>query len=109
LMWETGDDPEELALRMASLEAVTEGNDKDYPLNHPPPQYLFDLNIYYRGALAVHALREEVGDEAFFAGLQEYFRRFGGRTASDADLRVVMEESAGRSLDTYYNEWFPGS
>lgn len=109
LMWETGDDPEELALRMAALEGIVEGNDKEYPLNHPPPQYLFELNIYYKGALAVHALREEMGDEVFFAGLQEYFRRYGGRTASDAEFRAVMEESLGRSLQAYYDEWFPGS
>jgi aminopeptidase N len=86
---------------------VVDGNDKSYPLNHPPPEYLFELNIYFQGALAVHALREDMGDEAFFDGLRQYFQRFGGKTASDAEFRAVMEESAGRSLETYFNEWFP--
>jgi aminopeptidase N len=107
LMWETNDDPEEMALRIASLQSVVEGNQKSYPLNHPPPEYLFELNIYFKGALAVHALREEMGDNAFFGGLRLYIQRFGGTTASDADFREVMEEAAGRSLETYFNEWFP--
>jgi len=107
LMWETNDDPEEMALRIAALQSGVDGNDKSYPLNHPPPEYLFELNIYFQGAVAVHALRLEMGDEAFFNGLRQYFQRFGGKTASDADFRAVMEESAGRSLETYFSEWFP--
>jgi aminopeptidase N len=107
LMWETNDDPEEMALRMAALQSVVEGNDKSYPLNHPPKEYLFELNIYFQGALAVHALREEMGDEAFFNGLRHYIQRFGGKTASDEDFRTVMEEASGRSLETYFSEWFP--
>jgi aminopeptidase N len=107
LMWETGDDPEELALRIASLESIVEGNDKDYPLHHPPPHYLFDLNVYFEGAVAVHALRAEMGDDAFFRGLRAYFQLYGGGTASDAEFRAVMEEAAGRSLESYFSQWFP--
>lgn len=107
LMWENRADPEELELQMAAIESVVEGNDKYYPLNNPPPEYLFELNVYYQGALAVHALRQEMGDEAFFSGLQTYFQRYGGGTASDAQFRSVMEESAGRPLDDYFQTWFP--
>jgi aminopeptidase N len=106
LMWETGDDPEAMALRVASLQSVVEGNDKHYPLLNPPPQYLFDLNIYFQGAVVVHALREEVGDDAFFTGLRAYFSRYGGKTASDAQFQAVMEESAGISLDPFFSQWF---
>ncbi|MGD2078865.1 MAG: M1 family metallopeptidase [Chloroflexota bacterium] len=109
LMWETRDDPEELELQMAAIESVVEGNDKSYPLHNPPPEYLFELNVYYQGAMAIHALRQEVGDEAFFGGLRTYFERYGGGVASDAEFRAVMEESAGRSLEAYFNNWFPGS
>ena len=107
LMWETREDPEELELQMAAVESVVEGNDKNYPLNNPPPGYLFELNVYYQGAMAVHALRQEMGDEAFLGGLRAYFERYGGGVASDAQFRAVMEESAGRSLDNYFNTWFP--
>ena len=99
--------PRALDPQMAAVASVVEGNDKSYPLNDPPAEYLFELNVYFQGAMAVHALRQEMGDEAFFGGLRTYFERFGGGTASDADFRAVMEESAGRSLDSYYQQWFP--
>ena len=52
----------------------------------------------------VHALRQEVGDAAFFAGLRTYFQRHGGGTASDAAFQVIMEEAAGYSLDAFFAE-----
>jgi aminopeptidase N len=107
LMWEDRNDPEELELQMVALGSVVEGNDKQYPLDHPPPEYLFELNVYFQGALAVHALRQEMGDEAFFTGLRNYFARYGGGTASDDQFQEMMEQAAGVSLEAFFDEWFP--
>lgn len=107
LMWENRHDPEELELQMAAVGSVVEGNDKHYPLNQPPPEYLFELNVYFEGALAAHALHREIGDEAFFSGLRTYFQSYGGSTASDAQFKAVMEAAAGRSLDELFAQWFP--
>jgi aminopeptidase N len=49
-----------------------------------------------------------MGDEAFLTGLRTYMARYGGRTASDAQFKDVMEEAAGRSLEAYFQQWFPG-
>ena len=107
LMWQTRGDPEELELMMAGVQSSVEQNNKDYALRNPPPQYLFEFNIYFEGALVVHALRQEVGDEAFFQGLRTYFERYGGGTASDAQFQEVMEKAAGFSLDPFFAQWFP--
>jgi aminopeptidase N len=107
LMWETQDDPEEMELLMASVQSRVEENNKHYPLRNPPPEYLFEFDVYFEGALIVHALRQEVGDEAFFEGLRAYFERYGGRTASDAQFQAVMEEAAGFSLAPFFEQWFP--
>ena len=107
MMWENRNDPEELELQMAAVSSIVEGNDKHYPLNQPPPEYLFELNVYFEGATVAHALRQEMGDEAFFKGLRNYFARFGGGTASDAQFKTVMEEAAGVPLDAFFAEWFP--
>ncbi|HEX6386306.1 MAG TPA: M1 family metallopeptidase [Anaerolineae bacterium] len=105
LMWEHRDDPEELELEIEGIRAAVAENEPHYPLGNPPPERLFGFNTYFGGALLVHALREEVGDEAFFAGLRDYFQRYGGGTASDAEFQAVMEEAAGRSLDAFFTEW----
>ena len=109
LLWFTRDDPEALELEILGVEGVVGGNNRDYALDNPPPAYLFEFNVYYKGALAVHALRQEMGDQAFFAGLRAYLSRYGGGTASDAEFRAVMEEAAGRSLESYFATWFPAS
>jgi aminopeptidase N len=106
-MWATGDDPEALDQHMASVAAAVEENDQNYPLNYPPPEYLFEFDVYQRGSLLVHALRREIGDEGFLRGLRLYFDRYGGGTASDADFRAVMEEASGEELDAFFDGWFP--
>ncbi|HID54296.1 MAG TPA: hypothetical protein EYP41_19940 [Anaerolineae bacterium] len=53
----------------------------------------------------IHELRQEVGDEAFFAGLQMYFAEYGGGTASDAQFQAVMEEASGQSLEAFFEKW----
>ena len=36
-------------------------------IGDPGPELLFDIAVYYRGAMTLHALRLEIGDENFFA------------------------------------------
>jgi aminopeptidase N len=109
IMWETRDDLEDLELQIEGARAGVEGNELNFPLDNPPAEYLFNYNVYYGGAVAVHELRQEVGDEAFFAGLHLYFQRYGGGTASDAEFQAVMEEASGKLLTAFFNEWFPKS
>ncbi|MCA9992495.1 MAG: hypothetical protein KDE29_16015, partial [Anaerolineales bacterium] len=66
---------------------------------------LLAFDAYNRGAVMVHELRQEMGDEAFFGGLRAYFARYGGGTASQADFQAVMEEAAGFSLEAFFTRW----
>lgn len=105
LLWEHREDPEALELEIEAIRSAVEGNDKSYPLRNPPANFLFEFNIYYQSTLLVHALRQEMGDEAFFNGLRLYFERYGGGTASDAEFQGVMEEALERSLQPFFDEW----
>lgn len=109
IMWETRDDPENLELQIEGARSSVEANELNFPLGNPPAEYLFNFNVYYGGAVAVHELRQELGDEAFFNGLRLYFQRYGGGTASDAQFQAVMEEASGKSLGAFFAEWFPKS
>lgn len=109
ILWETRDDPEALELQIEGARASVEANGLDFPLGNPPTEYLFNFNVYYGGAVAVHELRQEMGDDAFFAGLRLYFQRYGGGTASDAEFQAVMEEAAGKSLTPFFAQWIPKS
>jgi aminopeptidase N len=50
-------------------------------------------------------LHEEIGDEAFFAGLRIFLERYGGGDAGFEDFRNAMEEAAGRSLEDAFAQW----
>lgn len=105
-LWEFRDDPEGLALQMEGIRAFLEDSGNlGKPLRNPAPPELFSAHTYVGGALMVHDLRQEMGDEAFFTGLQNYFAQYGGGTASDEQFVAVMEAAAGKQLDAFFAEW----
>ncbi|MCD6033914.1 MAG: Peptidase rane alanine aminopeptidase, partial [Thermomicrobiales bacterium] len=61
--------------------------------------------VYGRGGLTLHALRREVGDEAFFAILQEWTARYHNGNAETADFVALAEEVSGRELDALFDKW----
>jgi hypothetical protein len=105
-MWETRDNPAALAQRIAGYQQTLAADPSGFPLNDPPPEQMFGRDSYIKGAVVAHALRQEVGDAAFFAGLRLYFERYGGGTASQAEFQAALEEAAGMSLDDFFAEAF---
>lgn len=78
------------------------------PPGSPPPSNLFSPAVYFRGGLALHALRLTVGDDAFFEILRTYIDRFGGKTASTADFVAVSEEVSKQELGDFFDDWIYG-
>ena len=62
-------------------------------------------NTYQKGAWVLHMLRGLMGDESFWAGIREYYRRFRDRNASTQDFRQVMEEFSGEDLSWFFQQW----
>ena len=60
---------------------------------------------YKKGSWTLHMLRGVVGDEAFWSGIREYYRLYRDKNASTADFRRVMEETSGRDLAWFFDEW----
>ena len=78
----------------------------DYgPPGNPSADNLFDRANYVRGAMVLHALRGEIGDEAFLRVLREYVARHAGGNVTTADFIAVAEEIAGRGLDALFDAW----
>ena len=71
----------------------------------PQPLGLFDDAVYDRGAAAIHALRQQVGDDAFFAATRLWLTRYKGSTATTEDFQRVYEEVSGQDLDAFFNTW----
>lgn len=60
---------------------------------------------YSKGALFLHALREDMGELAFWNGLRRYTQHNAGHSVRSADLQLAMEISAGRSLTPLFDRW----
>jgi len=61
--------------------------------------------IYQKGAWTLHMLRGVVGDDAFQAGIREYYRQHVNANATTADFRRVMEEASGQPLGWFFDQW----
>jgi len=61
--------------------------------------------VYQKGGWALHMLRGQIGNDKFWAGIREYYRRFRDGNASTADLREVMEETSGTDLGWFFQQW----
>jgi hypothetical protein len=66
---------------------------------------LYDYQTYTRGAQFWAALRVAIGDEAFFALIEQWQTRFAGQSRTGADLKALAEELSGRDLTAFYTDW----
>ncbi len=77
---------------------------------YPPPgspgsSALFSPSVYTRGALALHAVREVIGDGPFLATLRAYHERHAAGVATTQDFVAVAEEVSGAALDDLLAVW----
>jgi aminopeptidase N len=68
-------------------------------------QLNFDGITYAKGAAVLKQLAAWVGRDAFFAGIQAYFRRHAWGVTSLPDLLAALETSSGRDLAAWGREW----
>ncbi|WP_167618258.1 M1 family metallopeptidase [Maribellus sediminis] len=66
---------------------------------------LLNANSYQKASWFLHMLRNKLGDETFFKGLQNYYAAFRNSTALTADFRKVMEEVSGEDLQGFFDQW----
>lgn len=74
-------------------------------IGDPGPYGIFSTQVYNRGAATLHALRVQVGDEAFFAGAQLWLSRYDDSAATAEDFQAVFEEVSGQDLGEFFRTW----
>jgi aminopeptidase N len=61
--------------------------------------------VYDKAGWVLHMLRRRVGDDAFWSGIREYYRRFRNAHATSDDFRQVMEGASGQALGPFFDQW----
>ncbi len=69
---------------------------------------MFDGHSYNKGGRILHMLRNYLGDEAFFKGLNLYLTSNKFKAAEFHNLRMAFEEVSGEDLNWFFNQWFLG-
>src|SRR5690606_33683679 len=66
---------------------------------------LYSYQTYTRGAHAWEALRQYIGEDAYFTLIREWMVQKGGTSQSVASLQAFAEEISGKDLDAFFAEW----
>ena len=64
--------------------------------------------VYLNGAVFLEALREEMGDEAFFGFLKDYVGQMSGKIATREDFFRILEEHTQADLEPLMEAYFEG-
>jgi aminopeptidase N len=96
------------AQRLTDLEAQPPSRTDlwDPPANAiPNPSELFATAVYTRGAMALEALRQRVGDPTFYDILSTWAAQHAYLNADTADFIALAEEKSGLQLDDLFNKY----
>lgn len=63
---------------------------------------------YSKGGAVIHTLRETLGDEVFWKGINIYLNRYKFASVETTDLQKSMEEASGKKLDWFFDQWVYG-
>lgn len=67
--------------------------------------------VYAKGALFFHAMRQQMGEEAFTRFLQDYYATYRYDEATGEDMLATAQQACGCDLQSLYDRWInqPGA
>ncbi|MQA74272.1 MAG: M1 family peptidase [Solirubrobacterales bacterium] len=71
----------------------------------PDPSKLFADSVYVRGAMALEALRQRIGDDAFYATMRDWTQGHAYGNASIEQFTALAEARSGQDLDSLFATW----
>ncbi|WP_233901613.1 M1 family metallopeptidase, partial [Tenacibaculum piscium] len=94
---------------LEDIEAYKNGQNFDKHLvrfNYHDKEDMFDAVSYNKGGAILHMLRNYLGDDAFYAGLNTYLTTNKYSTAEAHQLRLAFEKVSGKDLNWFFNQWY---
>jgi aminopeptidase N len=69
------------------------------------PIELFDRHLYQKAGAVLHMLRGELGEARFWRAIRYYVANNAQRNVETIDFIRAIEESTGRNLRGYFDQW----
>ncbi|WP_419801391.1 M1 family aminopeptidase [Mucilaginibacter sp.] len=70
---------------------------------------MFDVVTYQKGGCILNMLRNYLGEDAFFSGLNLYLRQNAFGNGEAQQLRLAFEKVSGKDLNWFFNQWYYGA
>ena len=74
-------------------------------IGDPGPDNLFDNAVYTRGAMTLHALRQQIGDTKFFRLVKQWTAKYAGGNVTTPQFIALAEQVSGQQLDAFFDTW----
>jgi aminopeptidase N len=74
-------------------------------VSDPGPDSIFDWPVYERGAMTLQALRQRVGDVAFWTIIRTWLADRAGGNGSTQEFTALAEHVSGQDLDGFFQAW----
>jgi aminopeptidase N len=74
--------------------------------NYHDKEDMFDAVSYNKGGAILHMLRNYLGNEAFYGGMNNYLTTHKYSTGEAHQLRLAFEEVSGKDLNWFFNQWY---
>ncbi|WP_110181707.1 M1 family metallopeptidase [Nocardioides solisilvae] len=71
----------------------------------PGPRRVFDDAVYVRGGMAFQALRNRIGEEAFWTLLRTWLETRRGGYATSEEFEALAAETSGQDLTDFFRVW----
>lgn len=69
------------------------------------PIEVFDRHLYQKGACVLHMLSRELGEDLFWKSVRHYLEKHAWGSVVTDDLRRAIEETTGRNLEWFFDQW----
>lgn len=104
-IWSEASGSDAAAARAAHHHARLRDLPQDLLLGDPGADDMFDDRVYKRGALTLHALRVEIGDDSFWEVLRRWAAEHQHGAVGTDEFVALAEAVAGRPLDDLFDAW----
>ncbi len=99
--------------RQETLQKYTDYvlSERDFPLTAFRSRHSSSSEAvgYGKSLMVFHMLRQELGDDLFVRGLQDFYRENRFRVASFDGLRKSFERVSGKGMAAYFDQWIEQS
>jgi aminopeptidase N len=70
---------------------------------------VFDNVTYQKGGRILGMMRNYLGNDAFYKGLNIYLKTNAFKNGEAQQLRLAMEQASGLDMNWFFNEWYYGA